>query len=239
MLKIIKSLISPSETAPEGPAAEDRIVVATCVLLLEMARTDGEFHDVQLVVNDWQQSDLAFLDLEDGTGTCMNGTTLVNEVVRGIVPSRDFHALEFTLGVPFAKNHGDPLLAKAPLGDADMHWHWRGGYKFLRAGLKSDSDSFWLHLGSTGCEGTIRNITGCNAPNRVAVRIENYQLGAPVQVDLARLVANGVLDDASPSDCSSGPSEADCTTAFSALGRSHPSGSVNSDQKLFSSRSNP
>jgi len=53
MLKIIKSLISPSELASEGPAEEDRIVVATCVLLLEMARSDGEFHDMEaLVVED-------------------------------------------------------------------------------------------------------------------------------------------------------------------------------------------
>lgn len=206
---------------------------------LRLEDADGDFHDVQLAVNDWQQSDLAFLDLEDGSGNCMNGTTLVNDVVRGTVPSGDFHALEFTLGVPFAKNHGDPLLATAPLGDADMHWHWRGGYKFLRAGLKNDSDSFWLHLGSTGCEGTIRNITGCNAPNRVAVRIENYQPGELVQVDLASLVVGGVLDDASPSDCSSGPAEADCKTAFSALGMSHPSGAMDNDQVLFTLRRNP
>ena len=53
MLKILKSLISPSEPAAEGPAEEDRIVVATCVLLLEMARSDGEFHDMEaLVVED-------------------------------------------------------------------------------------------------------------------------------------------------------------------------------------------
>ena len=53
MLKIIKTLISPSEPASVGPAAEDRIVVATCVLLLEMAHSDGEFHDMEaLVVED-------------------------------------------------------------------------------------------------------------------------------------------------------------------------------------------
>jgi uncharacterized tellurite resistance protein B-like protein len=53
MLKIIKSLISPSEPVSEGPAEEDRIVVATCVLLLEMARSDGEFHGMEaLVVED-------------------------------------------------------------------------------------------------------------------------------------------------------------------------------------------
>ena len=53
MLKIIKTLISPSEPAADKPAEEDRLVVATCVLLLEMARSDGEFHDMEaLVVED-------------------------------------------------------------------------------------------------------------------------------------------------------------------------------------------
>ena len=50
MRKIIKNLISPSEPASDKPAAEDRIVVATCVLLLEMARSDGEFHDMEAQV---------------------------------------------------------------------------------------------------------------------------------------------------------------------------------------------
>ncbi len=135
--------------------------------------------------------------------------------------------------VPFAKNHSDPLLASAPLGDADMHWHWRGGYKFIRAGIKNDNDSFWLHLGSTGCEGTIRNITGCGSPNRVTVRIDNYQPGDPVQIDLARLVDGGDLDNAAPSDCSSGPAEDGCRTAFAALGLDHPSGTSDGNQRLF------
>lgn len=206
---------------------------------LRLEDAAGQFHTIELSVNDWQQPDLAFLDLEDGSGSCLNGTALVNDVARGSVTGTDFRALEFTLGVPFEKNHGDPLLAIAPLGDADMHWHWRGGYKFLRAGIKNDNDSFWLHLGSTGCEGTIRNITGCNAPNRVTVRIENYQPGDTVQIDLASLVTGGVLEDAAPSDCSSGPAEESCKTAFAALGLSHPSGVTSSSQSLFSSTGQP
>ncbi len=206
---------------------------------LRIEDANGRFHQIELSVDDWQQSDLAFLDFEDGDGNCSNGTSIVNDTVRGKVTGTDFHALEFTLGVPFEKNHGDPLLAIAPLGDADMHWHWRGGYKFLRAGIRSDSDSFWLHLGSTGCEGTIRNITGCNAPNRVTVRIEEYRPGDTVQIDLGSLVAGDALADATPSNCSSGPAETDCKTAFSALGLSHASGAAEGEQQLFSLRRNP
>ena len=223
--------------APLDCAGGERVAMTDLrfyVHKLRLEDADGQFHNIELSVDDWQQPDLAFLDLEDGSGNCINGTSAVNDVVRGSVTGRDFRALEFTLGVPFSRNHGDPLLAIAPLGDADMHWHWRGGYKFLRAGIKNDTDSFWLHLGSTGCEGTIRNITGCSAPNRVTVRIDDYQPGVPVQIDLARLVAGGVLGDSAPSDCSSGPAEDDCKVAFAALGLDHPSGASKSNQQLFS-----
>jgi uncharacterized tellurite resistance protein B-like protein len=53
MLKIVRSLISHPEPILDKSAEENRIVVATCVLLLEMAHSDGEFHDMEgLVVED-------------------------------------------------------------------------------------------------------------------------------------------------------------------------------------------
>ncbi len=53
MLKIVRSLISRPEPISDKPSEENRIVVATCVLLLEMAHSDGEFHDMEgLVVED-------------------------------------------------------------------------------------------------------------------------------------------------------------------------------------------
>ena len=222
---------------PAACAGDDGVALTDLRFYVHNVRLEdqaGQRHNLQLDINDWQQADLAFLDLEDGSGNCINGTALVNDVVRGTVSGQDFRALEFTLGVPFTRNHADPLQATPPLGDADMHWHWRGGYKFLRAGIRNKSDSFWLHLGSTGCEGTIRNITGCSAPNRVTVRIENYQPGETVNIDLASLVTGGVFEDAAPSDCSSGPAEKDCRAAFAALGLDHPSGASAGEQQLFS-----
>lgn len=198
-----------------------------------------QVHDVELEITPWQQSNLALLDLEDGSDRCANGTTEVNRMLTGSVAAAEFHALEFTLGVPFSQNHGDPLQAETPLGDADMHWHWRGGYKFLRAGLSTADDGFWIHLGSTGCEGTIRNITGCNAPNRVTVRLDNFSLGDVVVVDLAALLAVGALDDATPADCSSGPAETSCAAAFAALGLSHETGKAAGVQAVFSTRASP
>ena len=177
---------------------------------VRLIASDGEEYAVTLESDEWQQPDLAFLDLEDGTGSCLNGTSEINGVVRGVAAGRDYQGLVFSLGVPFSSNHGDPLTAAPPLGDADMHWHWRGGYKFLRAGIKTGNDSFWMHLGSTGCEGTIRNITGCNAPNRTEIRLIDFEPGDTINVDLAALAGRDTLDDGEASDCSSGPAETAC-----------------------------
>jgi uncharacterized repeat protein (TIGR04052 family) len=228
-----------SPVSCQQPASVSMTDLRFYVHKLRFEDANGRFHPVRLAANDWQQPDLAFLDLEDGSGSCQNGTSVTNSRIQGTVSGENFRALEFTLGVPFDRNHGDPLLAEPPLGDADMHWHWRGGYKFLRAGVRSDSDGFWLHLGSTGCAGTIRNITSCSAPNRVAVRLEGFALGDAVAVDLAALAAAGMLGDATPTDCSSGPAEQHCAAAFAALGLSHAGGAPSGGQQLFSIRRTP
>lgn len=196
---------------------------------------EGEAHAVELTDDGfWQHGELALLDLEDGTGGCLNGTSDTNTRVTGTIADGDYRGLEFTLGVPFELNHGDPLRAEAPLGDADMHWHWRGGYKFLRAGVRTDDDGFWLHLGSTACEGTIQNITGCGAPNRVRVSIAGFEPGIDtVRVDLAALVTTETLTDAKKSDCSSGPAETSCVAPFRAFGLDHGTGRVAGEQRVF------
>ncbi len=227
------------EIACDGPMATTMSDLRFYVHKLRLEDATGATHAVELEPGPWQQADLALLDLEDGSGSCINGTPDTHSVIRGSVAGQSFRALEFTLGVPFADNHADPLQAEPPLGDPDMHWHWRGGYKFLRAGLKNVSDSFWLHLGSTGCSGTIRNISGCNAPNRVTVRLENFAPGDMVLVDLAALVADGRLQDTTPTDCSSGPAEKHCAAAFAALGLDHATGRKDGEQQLFSLQQAP
>lgn len=197
----------------------------------------GNRRELTLDADDtWQQARLALVDLENGEAGCANGTAARHAVLTGTIRQGSYRGLDFTLGVPFARNHGDPLSAAAPLGDADMHWHWRGGHKFLRAGLRTANDGFWMHLGSTGCRGTIGHITACDSPNRVTVRLADYVPGDTVTIDLAGLVATGELDDGTPTDCSSGPAEEHCVNAFSALGLAHDSGAASGEQRLFSRR---
>ncbi|WDE06188.1 metallo-mystery pair system four-Cys motif protein [Thalassomonas viridans] len=59
--------------------------------------------------------------------------------------------IRFSLGVPFALNHLNPLTQASPLNVPSMFWVWRTGHKFLRLEMASDRDNWLFHLGSTGC----------------------------------------------------------------------------------------
>lgn len=167
----------------------------------------------------WQQGSIALVDLETGAGNCRNGTQATNTQVRGSVAAIDPVAVRFTVGVPFELNHANPLLAKAPLNDGAMHWHWRSGYKFMRAGITTQQDGTWLHLGSTACEGTVGNISGCSKPNRVEIELPGlHSTSATVAIDLAALFRETDLENGVRSDCSSGPAETECAGMFAALG---------------------
>ncbi len=175
----------------------------------------------------WQNESVALLDLEDGTGLCQNGSAATNDRIKVVAPPAEYIGLRFTIGVPFGLNHANPLTAEPPLDDAAMHWHWRSGYKFLRAGWASDERSAGLHLGSTACRGTVGNIVGCDAPNRVMVRLQAFHPGRDtVGVDVQALLAD------TTGGCESGPAEPHCRGAFAALGLPFQDG-IASDQTVF------
>lgn len=218
-------------TVSDGFAMTDlRFFVAGPALL----RSDGAEVPITLGENArWQQPGLALVDLEDGSSSCANGTADMNATLTGTVPAGDYEGLAFTLGVPFDLNHADPLQAHVPLDDSTMHWHWRSGYKFLRAGYESSDDGFWIHLGSAGCEGTVQNISGCRYDNRTVVTLPDFRPGKTVLIDFAPLIEATEAGDASPSDCSSGPAEEACRAGFAVLGLDFDSGSQVTQQQLF------
>jgi uncharacterized repeat protein (TIGR04052 family) len=216
-----------------NPALSDlRFFVSEIELLDEQGRAHA------LTLSDelqWQQTDLALIDLENGKQGCVNGTSDVFAYLVGSLPPGSYKGLRFTVGVPFARNHANPLTAEAPLDNPAMHWHWRSGYKFLRAGIRTTEDSFWIHVGSAGCEGTVRNISGCRFPNRVIVSLDGFVPGQDtVAIDMKALLAGTSLTDALPSDCSSGPPETSCIAPFAALGINFESGERTGRQQVFS-----
>lgn len=189
---------------------------------------------VQLVADGrWQGSAVALLDLEDGSGSCENGTPDQNSTLQGHVRAGDYRGIRFVVGVPFDLNHGDPLTAAPPLDDSAMHWHWRSGYKFLRAGFNTEQRNHWLHVGSAGCEGTIQSITSCRFPNRVTVSFDDYVPGETLIVDLEKLYDAFAASPDPGSSCSSGPAEESCRSPFVLLGLDPANGIQNGPQRLF------
>ena len=203
---------------------------------LEFVDTDGDAHRLELHREiPWQQPDLALIDLENGQGPCRSGSAENFSYVVGGVPPGEYRALRFTVGVPFDRNHANPLTAKAPLDDPAMHWHWRSGYKFIRAGVTTINDGFWIHVGSTGCEGTVRNISGCRFPNRVTVELVGFVPNSDaVAIDLKAFFDGVDLDNGVPGDCSSGPAESACIAPFAALGIDFETGALEGRQSVFS-----
>jgi len=205
---------------------------------VQLIDRQGVAHDIRYATEmEWQNDAVAYIDLEDGDGACQNGTAETFDHILGVAPAADYEGLRFTVGVPFRINHANPLTAKPPLDDPDMHWHWRSGYKFLRAGVRSDTDGFWIHTGSAGCEGTVGQITGCKFPNRIDVELPGFVPGThAVVVDLTALLAGTSLTDEARSDCSSGPPETACVAPFAALGIDFKTGEQTGSQSVFSLR---
>jgi len=220
--------------SPDVALSDLRFYVSN-VQLIDSA---GQRHDVRFATEmAWQNDAVAFIDLESGSGACQNGTSGLSTYMLGVTKAREYRGLRFTVGVPFRINHENPLVAKPPLDDPDMHWHWRSGYKFLRAGVKTRTDGFWIHAGSAGCEGTVGNITGCKFPNRIEVELPDFVVDQhAVNIDLTALVAGTNLDDETPTDCSSGPPEDTCIAPFAALGMAFETGEQTGAQGVFSAQ---
>ena len=206
-------------SAPDGAALTDLRFYVHDLVLVEGDRR----HDVMLTADStWQDEHVALLDLEDGTGACQNGSASMNTKVRGraiALADGDAVTLEFRIGVPSSVNHANPVTAPPPRNYSIMHWHWRTGYKFMRAGVAYRGDAAWLHLGSARCRGTVTDIRGCDAPNRPIVRLADFNPKDDVVViDLARVFGPTGLGDGEVWSCESGPEERHCRIVFAELG---------------------
>lgn len=136
-----------------------------------------------------EQKDLAILD-----------TLKTNNLLQFSVPV-DLDAsnqLSFSLAVPFALNHENPLLQPSPLNLPSMFWSWRSGHKFLRLDMQGATKNWVFHLGSVGCTAvsTMRAPKEqCVQPNRVNFTLDKKHDGTKLVMHLDRLIANTSLQD--------------------------------------------
>jgi uncharacterized repeat protein (TIGR04052 family) len=189
---------------------------------------NGKQTPVELTQDDkWQFDDLALIDFEDATGGCGNGTPEKNTVVLGTLPVGRYSGLQFTVGVPFEKNHTDLTTMPSPLNLTALSWVWNAGRKFMRVEVASTGKprGYVMHLGSTGCTPNQTRITvptSCVHPNRVEVSLAGFDPAKDqVVVDLAELLKNSDLDgkpEQKGGGCMSNPNDPECAPMFAALG---------------------
>ena len=189
---------------------------------------------VTLTVNDWQNSQVALIDLEDASGACAAaGTAALNTAIKGTVPAGNYNGVKFTVGVPSSLNHTDYAVATKPMDVKALAWSWQAGRKFAqievnpaggvaRPAPAAAGTTFYTHLGSTGCTGN--PVTGetvsCERSNRMDVTMASFNVAAQKLVlDLAELYKGTNLnaDLGGAVGCMSGTTDPECPSIFKAL----------------------
>ena len=226
---------------------------------VQLITVDGRAVPVQLDQDGtWQLENIALLDFENAAGPCRNGTAGLNTAVRGQVPAGTYTGIRFTLGVPFARNHGDPTVSPSPLNNTAMFWNWQGGYKFLKFDTASSgkpttvappdargggsASGFSVHLGSTVCAAPSKTSapSACQNPNRVMVEFRNFDPAkSTIVADIGRVLASANVDVNAPQTspgCMSFPKDADCPPVMGALGLSYDGMAAPGAQRLFALR---
>lgn len=198
----------------------------------------------------WQVSNVAMLDFEDGSGACADtGNAAVNSEVIGTVPVGEYDGVVFDVGVPFDMNHDDLASAPAPLNVSSMFWVWAIGHKFVRVDFRTDEGVQWnMHLGSTMCEsgGPMEApVSECGRPNIPTIRMNSFDPESDtVVMDLAALLASSDVNSDTPdtaSGCQTFPDDVnECTDLFPNLGLDFSTGRCIGDcgeQSVFRVRS--
>lgn len=180
---------------------------------------DGIWHPWPMITSAFQTDNVALLG-NNCTDTAEPLGNWVIEFQRAIVPS-EVKALEFSLGVPFALNHLNPLTQNSPLNDASMFWVWQTGHKFLRLEMSSNTDDWLFHLGSTGCQAP----SAMRAPKSPCLQanLQKIHLSVdltandlkPITVDLSTLLSGVLLTR--ENSCQSEPTNAVCQQLFANL----------------------
>ncbi len=203
---------------------------------ISLIADDGSQHELKLTKDGkWQDDTVALLDFENGRGTCSEGDKETNTQIIGTIEDKQYVGIQYTVGVPFNKNHLDSVTALPPLDRTAMYWNWNAGYKFIKFDVSSLGmpDGYRFHLGSTACSGNESGPNGsCQNSNRISVKLLDYNPGSnTIVADFGLLLAENDVNFNTPQTapgCMSGASDPECTSIFSKLGFGSQS-----EQQLF------
>ncbi|MCW8106924.1 metallo-mystery pair system four-Cys motif protein [Alteromonas ponticola] len=153
-------------------------------------RIDGKWQRIKFETTPWQTPDIALLKFH---ANCQgaNATNTSLKLVATKELMKRSTAFRFTLGLPFAENHANPLTQPSPLNDSSMFWSWQDGHKFLRMDLRQKQNlehTFSYHLGSIGCtsDSAVRPpAKSCTFTNRVNVILPATQLDFDLALEVS------------------------------------------------------
>jgi uncharacterized repeat protein (TIGR04052 family) len=203
---------------------------------IELLRGDGGWQPFELIADEaWQSDRVALLDL-------LGPQPERRAVVSGQAPKSSYTGVRFSVGVPFDANHGNQLIAAAPLNRAELFWSWQSGYKFFRLELTDQEHASAFHLGSTGCSSASAlrpPKESCAQPNVIRVELQGFDpLSQPIAVRVADIVA--ALQQSRDAACTGDyEREPACAAAFAITGLDVRNGKctgangVCSSQRLF------
>ncbi|MDH2918038.1 MAG: metallo-mystery pair system four-Cys motif protein [Sideroxydans sp.] len=182
------SAVAPSTTIGTSGKMQDLRFYVSNPVLIDAA---GNKSPITLTKTTDQDSNVALLDFETGSGTCATGTPMTNTSIVGTVAAGNYVGVEFDVGVPVkapdgvtSLNHSDTVAATTPilLKWAAMAWSWQSGRKFTKfefvkpavpataAASAIPAVTTMVHLGSTGCPVTALGVDPvCTSPNRAKV----------------------------------------------------------------------
>jgi len=163
---------------------------------------------VNFLNTDWQFDNIVLLDFVTSKVACDSIATgkFNQEIFFHYSQVDGYKDLEFTLGVPQKYNHQNPVKANAPLNRSDMHWQWLSGYKFLRLEYLNNHVLNRFHLGSVACSGKIPDAVNCKYPNRLKIKIKDFNL----DTSIIEVHLDSLLDKNSEDLCMGDPEDLIC-----------------------------
>jgi uncharacterized repeat protein (TIGR04052 family) len=174
----------------------------------------------------WQQPGVGLLDLATDDGACADeDDAATNTLLHGAVAPGDYTALRFRLGVPPDLNHLDAEALVPPLDVPDMWWGWALGYRWLRLELTTPVHDTWnVHHGATGCEGTVDSGFSCAYGNDTWIELPFDPDSDKIVFDVGALLSGSDLEAelTDPLDtvvgCMSFADDPECAPIYERLG---------------------